>query len=371
VNRKTLLLVGCSFLTIAGGLLLLVPRELRQPVDLLGPQAPQLLPLTDRAEGGRSQLLQLDRDSAGIHFVHVIDSGFAWPYAGIALQFGQPDSGRPCPDWSRIDTLQLVLGSRHSDGFILGLKTRVPANEVSHPGETWRLVQQTLPASSEIRTYGLARKDFAVPDWWKRTNQLSLLENRSFFGAVCRLELWNTTTFIGLGERDTTTLASLTLIGKTRTAPLPGALLVTLGALLLLLPLIKPRKFGLTPLPLPTRVELPDHEQELRTRVAAYYAAHYMESELPLDRAAREIGLHPKKLQVLLREAFATTHTARVAELRLQEAARLLRESENPVGEIALSVGFGTVSHFNRLFKERFEASPLEFRNRVEIRDDE
>jgi AraC-like DNA-binding protein len=139
-------------------------------------------------------------------------------------------------------------------------------------------------------------------------------------------------------------------------------LLVLLGTLLLLLPIWRPRQFGLLPESAPAIVQLPDHDKLLTERIAQFYDLHYMEGVLDLEGAAKGIGLHPRKLQLVLRERFQTTHTAKVGELRMREAARLLRESANPVGEIALSVGYNTVSHFNRTFKERYGVSPMEYR---------
>ena len=101
----------------------------------------------------------------------------------------------------------------------------------------------------------------------------------------------------------------------------------------------------------------------LARRIADWYDRNYMKSELSMEGVAREIGLHPKKLQTVLRETFHTTHKAHLSKLRLDEAARLLRETGNPVGEIALSVGFNAPSHFNRVFKERFGVAPQAYRS--------
>jgi len=47
---------------------------------------------------------------------------------------------------------------------------------------------------------------------------------------------------------------------------------------------------------------------------------------------------------------------------RLDHSAALLRTSKMNVTEIALESGFEDVSHFSRVFKERFHASPMVFR---------
>jgi AraC-like DNA-binding protein len=44
--------------------------------------------------------------------------------------------------------------------------------------------------------------------------------------------------------------------------------------------------------------------------------------------------------------------------------AGLLRERDKPVVVVALESGFSDISHFNRLFKKRFDASPTAIRSR-------
>ena len=79
---------------------------------------------------------------------------------------------------------------------------------------------------------------------------------------------------------------------------------------------------------------------------------------------ASKANLSARYLQDLLQETGAS-FTERVTELRLQKAREML---ESPlydrlkISEIALSCGFNQVSHFNRCFRARFAASPLQFR---------
>ena len=47
---------------------------------------------------------------------------------------------------------------------------------------------------------------------------------------------------------------------------------------------------------------------------------------------------------------------------RLLHAARLLKQTSLPVSDITLDCGFKNVAHFDRVFKKRFEISPLQYR---------
>lgn len=49
-------------------------------------------------------------------------------------------------------------------------------------------------------------------------------------------------------------------------------------------------------------------------------------------------------------------------EKRLEAAARLLVCSENPVIDVALESGFKNITHFDRVFKQHYNTSPLRYR---------
>jgi AraC-like DNA-binding protein len=89
-------------------------------------------------------------------------------------------------------------------------------------------------------------------------------------------------------------------------------------------------------------------------------AERFQEPELGVAAVARSQRISPRYLQGLLEKAGAS-FTARLNELRLQEAFRLLtapRESPRRISDIALQVGFSDISHFNRLFRSRFGDTP-------------
>ncbi len=91
-----------------------------------------------------------------------------------------------------------------------------------------------------------------------------------------------------------------------------------------------------------------------------HIGAHFQEPGLRVEAVSRRLGISPRYLQRLL-ESTGTSFTARVNELRLQEAFRRLAEAHDDacrVSDIALQVGFSDISHFNRLFRARFGDTP-------------
>jgi AraC-like DNA-binding protein len=64
------------------------------------------------------------------------------------------------------------------------------------------------------------------------------------------------------------------------------------------------------------------------------------------------------------REYYHTTPGKWLTHKRLEHAKLLLTTSKKNISEIAYDSGFENISHFSRIFKEKYGASPLQYRNK-------
>ncbi len=83
---------------------------------------------------------------------------------------------------------------------------------------------------------------------------------------------------------------------------------------------------------------------------------------LRFDAMARELGVHPVHLARDFRRRFGCTAGEYVRRLRVDEACRLLRESDLPLARIAALTGFADQAHFCRAFKRQTMRTPRAFR---------
>lgn len=114
------------------------------------------------------------------------------------------------------------------------------------------------------------------------------------------------------------------------------------------------------PQPVPTAMR---SESELqRERLVEWLRAHYSESELDADAVAKGCGIPRDRLATLLKEGYGMAFKPFLNELRLTEAARLLRETDRSISEIAFAVGYNSHTHFTRVFRERYRTTPGEWR---------
>jgi len=78
---------------------------------------------------------------------------------------------------------------------------------------------------------------------------------------------------------------------------------------------------------------------------------------------AKQLNVHVNHLNRAVKETTDKTTSQIIAERILQEAKILLKHSAWSVSEIAFSLGFNEVTHFNNFFKKHVQLSPLKFRN--------
>jgi AraC family transcriptional regulator, melibiose operon regulatory protein len=95
--------------------------------------------------------------------------------------------------------------------------------------------------------------------------------------------------------------------------------------------------------------------------IACFIAQNYTQ---PLSAAiiGHEVGLHPNYAMALFQQTFGTTLTKYLTQHRLSHAQRLLITTTEPIVQIALSSGFGSLSRFNEAFRQLFACTPREYR---------
>ena len=86
------------------------------------------------------------------------------------------------------------------------------------------------------------------------------------------------------------------------------------------------------------------------------------ESEFGVAELAEHVFLDRSHLFRRTRELVGETPSDLIRRLRLERAAQLLKEGAGNVAEVAYAVGFQSLSHFSRSFREAHGVSPSEYR---------
>ncbi len=99
--------------------------------------------------------------------------------------------------------------------------------------------------------------------------------------------------------------------------------------------------------------------------IITYIQQHYSE-KMNLCDIARTFSLSPKYFSRYFKENLDRNFVDYVNGLRVERAADLLLNTDIPVGEIALAVGFDNFSYFIRQFKKLRGCTPSQYRKEAE-----
>ena len=84
--------------------------------------------------------------------------------------------------------------------------------------------------------------------------------------------------------------------------------------------------------------------------------------EFDLESLALEHGMSRRTFFRYWGEYFSESPTAYVQNLKLSEAARQLRETSHPIGDITRYLNFSDAAYLSKLFRRRYGMTPLQYR---------
>ena len=116
--------------------------------------------------------------------------------------------------------------------------------------------------------------------------------------------------------------------------------------------------------------ELVYKSPDLSWKILLYVIEHYSEP-LNEDIISKELFLTPQQIRAELQTSFDKTLVELIMEVRIQYACTFLITLEEPILKIAYMIGFSSVRTFNRAFKKVMEYTPIEFRSKYKMFEDE
>jgi len=354
-----------AFAAIAGGVALGVGAPARR-LPLL-PLVQKTFPIADSVFGGASRC-RLQAADTGIRFTFELRPGVAYPWAGINLRLA--DSSQTPVDASAWQAIEVRAETSPRRALRLQLLSddQNPSRGARDPVS---LIYHALEFQPDGSLQRLDWPAFSVPSWWRTERDRPDQQRLDLLDRLRSIEFQNGYLPDQSPTPTSVTIRALDLVGPNRPLQATG-LLVALGGLSALvwsfrrLPKSSPSPVPTTEKPLhpldPTPVVVDDPRSRQRDQIVAALRQGFSDPELGLDSFAASQGLSPRLVATLLKEATGLHFKGALNELRLVEAARLLRESKANVSEIGYAVGFQNASHFGRAFRERFGTSPSDYR---------
>ncbi len=112
------------------------------------------------------------------------------------------------------------------------------------------------------------------------------------------------------------------------------------------------------------KVEKPEvkgNDEQLMERIMRSVNKNLSDSDFSVEMLTQEVGISRAQLHRKMKEMTGLSTSEFIRNIRLEQAARLLREQKINVTQVAYAVGFSNLAHFSTIFRKHFGVSPSEY----------
>lgn len=103
------------------------------------------------------------------------------------------------------------------------------------------------------------------------------------------------------------------------------------------------------------------NNEQLMERIMESINAHLGDNDYNIETLCNEVGISRAHLHRKMKEMTGISISEFIRNLRMEQAARLLKEQKLNVTQVAFTVGFNNQSHFSTVFRKYFGMTPREF----------
>jgi AraC-like DNA-binding protein len=313
----------------------------------------------DVADHGNSIIEEHVRSDSMLSMRFILKEGFVRPYVGIKLQ-----SKNCMPfDISKYNEVQIEAAGDKITTVVIYLITLNNSSMEDYGRFDELYFCGNIELAPEKRTFKLTIRDFVTPDWWYDVNNLS--PNQHFKPDLKHVTSLNIAT--GLAP-DVDTQRSIHIykieFSRNNTLVISGMSFIQLVILILLF-----GKYHLKSKPVSKQQEIVINYKPVAIASQKGSVDNYLDfinqnfhnSELNLNTIAKATGINQHSITDGISQQFNCNFKTYLNQIRINEAKRLLKETDLHISEIAYKVGYSSPSHFNRVFKNLTRKNPSGF----------
>jgi AraC-like DNA-binding protein len=104
-------------------------------------------------------------------------------------------------------------------------------------------------------------------------------------------------------------------------------------------------------------------DEQFLARLQTIVEANIGDEDFSVQTLSEQMAMDRTGLYRRMQALTGQSPSSYIKHIRLDVAARLLRETTLPIADIAMKTGFSTTKYFNRVFKDEFGQSPADFRS--------
>ena len=108
-------------------------------------------------------------------------------------------------------------------------------------------------------------------------------------------------------------------------------------------------------------IQVEGNDEQLMDRIMRSINKNLDNPDFNVDMLTKEVGISRAQLHRKLKDMTGIPTSEFIRNIRLEQAARLLKEQKLNIAQVAFEVGFANQAHFSTVFKKHFGVSPSEY----------
>jgi len=311
----------------------------------------------DRNSGGSSVAEEIKK-SDKIAFRYTLKNGVEYPFTGLTFYPIDPEF----IDLSGFDEIKLKLKAKEGRRLKLTIGTNIQNYSRNEEHNSFKNNQVIINSGKEFNEITAYFSDLETPEWWFTVNGKT--ENnigKSDYSKVHYINISNCVS-LPLGKEDQIEIQKLIFTKSL----IPFIVYSIAGCLVyygFLFFIYRKKEKAVVPVQFTyEKTEVLNHFEKGEEAVFQYITSNYSNSELSILDVVNSTGIYEQKVSSMIKRKTEMNFKQFLNSLRISEAKRLLKTSDLQISEIAYKVGYGNVSHFNRVFKESEKCSPNDYR---------
>ena len=320
-----------------------------------------LVAFSDEMNGGQSRVIELKEEAGGVTFDYQIGDNEI-KYAGFNFILGD-GIREEIGDYNQVT---IEFWTQNLDAINFSLKTWEDGITIQGKEETYRVstIIETSIEDQRRQIIPIHFSEFKTPDWWVTQNKKrNGLKDTPDWARILQFSVLRAAEIDP--EKPGRIIVSQVLFERTHFSFYIIAVFLLLGSFLTVglraFLKKKPQNFIVTY----KSVEIDHHPsaQQWEDEVFNYLGVHYIHSELKLEQLAKAFSQTERTVSALIHDRTKMTFKQYLNSIRINEAKRLLLETELSIKEITYEVGYTSPHSFRRVFKQFEGLSPSEFRD--------
>ncbi|MBN2533690.1 MAG: helix-turn-helix transcriptional regulator [Spirochaetales bacterium] len=305
-------------------------------------------------------------DVNAITVEYTLRDGVTYPYAGM---YFSTEINKKYIDLSGYDILKLKISVSLKDVYQIKLKTHIDGYSAESDSNTLCPLEKAIVLEDYMNEYIIPLTEFEFLDWWFNNQQMDPLNynEHKLLKKTAMINIQKTKKMNpGMEEKNRFIIKEFSFYKSfTMLYILCGAgFFLTMGTTLVIIFAIRGKKgYSVNPLQLEYNpVAMASYSDVDTRRLETFIMEHYTDPGMSVEMLYTRTGLSRRRIALLIKKKYNLSFKQLLNKIRLTEAARLLKETDRNITDIAMILGFSSSSYFFQVFKSAYNISPTDYR---------